>query len=190
MFWIWALLGLPVLVLFIRRFMRIPCQKKLLHTPYAQHGNVMFHFWIVKWLLKPMSFNCSYHVPDTLHYSKILIGRIYLAYEMVKHPRRLAFDMKSKIYEKLGLVPTSLENEMEQPKTLRNRAVYRINMWWSWFRETFWNRLIAVFGRDVFLRYRWIWYFSEGVPLPPIPTPGSSFTSFHITWWDDLWAAK
>lgn len=58
------------------------------------------------------------------HYLKIISGRIWLAWKLVRHPRVLnVFDTTSKKYEKVGLVATELEEIWEMPHELKNREV-------------------------------------------------------------------
>jgi len=94
--WLWLLFGGPLIALLIRQFLRIPRRPKILHTPYAR--------------------------PGPWHYSKLLVARVWLAYRLVRHPRVLnTFDMKSKKYDKLGVVATELEKYWELPKKLIDR---------------------------------------------------------------------
>lgn len=58
------------------------------------------------------------------HYLKIICGRIWLAWKLVRHPRVLnVYDTTSKKYEKVGLVATELEKVWELPHELKNREV-------------------------------------------------------------------
>ena len=58
------------------------------------------------------------------HYLKIICGRIWLAWKLVRHPRVLnVYDTTSKKYEKIGLVATELEKVWELPHELKNREV-------------------------------------------------------------------
>ena len=83
------------------------------------------------------------------HYSKLLVARVWLAYRLVRHPRVLnTFDMKSKKYDKLGVVATELEKYWELPKKLIDREVLSlIQQLLKWFQLVFilvlrWNVLL------------------------------------------------
>lgn len=71
--------------------------------------------------------------PGPWHYSKLLVARIWLAYRLVRHPRVLnTFDMKSKKYDKLGVVASELEKVWELPKKLINREVFSLTYQCIW----------------------------------------------------------
>ncbi|KAI9559139.1 hypothetical protein GHT06_015928 [Daphnia sinensis] len=94
--WWLLLFGGPILALIIRSLVKVPYRPKLLHTPYAR--------------------------PGPWHYLKIISGRIWLAWKLVRHPRVLnVYDTTSKKYEKVGLVATELEKVWELPHELKNR---------------------------------------------------------------------
>uniref|UniRef100_A0A0P6DHG3 Phosphoenolpyruvate synthase n=1 Tax=Daphnia magna TaxID=35525 RepID=A0A0P6DHG3_9CRUS len=94
--WWLLLFGGPILALVIRWMVKVPYRPKLLHTPYAR--------------------------PGPWHYLKIISGRIWLAWKLVRHPRVLnVYDTTSKKYEKVGLVATELEKVWELPHELKNR---------------------------------------------------------------------
>ncbi|KZS14607.1 Phosphoenolpyruvate synthase [Daphnia magna] len=101
--WWLLLFGGPILALVIRWMVKVPYRPKLLHTPYAR--------------------------PGPWHYLKIISGRIWLAWKLVRHPRVLnVYDTTSKKYEKVGLVATELEKVWELPHELKNREVSQVSI--------------------------------------------------------------
>lgn len=121
--WLWLLFGGPILALILRRLLRVPYRPKLLHTPYARPG-ILHNFCINISFTLLFMFQCKI---GPWHYLKIISGRIWLAWKLVRHPRVLnVFDTTSKKYEKVGLVATELEKLWELPHELKNREVYII----------------------------------------------------------------
>lgn len=115
--WWLLLFGGPILALIIRAMVKVPYRPKLLHTPYARPGKIYYRFLCLNMLI-------LLFWSGPWHYLKIICGRIWLAWKLVRHPRVLnGYDTTSKKYEKIGLVATELEKVWELPHELKNREV-------------------------------------------------------------------
>lgn len=119
--WWLLLFGGPILALVIRWMVKVPYRPKLLHTPYARPGNLSY-------VNSKSNINCLSCL-GPWHYLKIISGRIWLAWKLVRHPRVLnVYDTTSKKYEKVGLVATELEKVWELPHELKDREVSQVSI--------------------------------------------------------------